>query len=179
MILSEDELLIMVSKANEEALVLLFSIYEKKMSFESRNFGKIIGNSFGYEDCLQEMRLHFLKLISDYDYTKGRLYSFWLNAYKYPFIERLEKANLLVLFDAELETKVSVSYYENKDGDIAILSKYLKELAEDNKIIFSALYLWAQGYSHAEISKILSYSVTQVNYLIRRGIAILKKKINK
>lgn len=175
----EDELVLMIAKNNEEAMRLLFLIYEKKMRFEANNFEKRITSYYKSDDYLQELRINFIKILANYDYTKGRLYTFWLANFKYIFYNIDEKKNNLVLFDSGAETEYVNSHKEeiNKDLLYEELHQKLDELAKENFMLYKIVVFWANGYRYEEISKELKISNSTINYYLKKGIEVLKKKM--
>lgn len=172
----EDELVLMIAKNNEEALGLLFSIYEKKMRFEAVSFERSNKNIMNRDDYYQEMKITLYKILSSYDYKKGKLYTFWLSIYKYPFYNLKNNFESVTFYDETFESEDAKDQINNriKHFDAEILLNTLKKEDEQRYLIMKK---WSEGYKYEEIAKMFDISISSVNYNIKIGIRFLKDKM--
>lgn len=178
--LNEDELLLLIAKNNEEALGLLFLIYEKKMRFEAQKIKNNHCFYFDTEDYIQDFKIHFLRTIANYDYTKGKLYSYWLSSIHFFSLKYFsEDTSNLVMFDSEKELEyVSFNNEVNKDLAYKELNTSLEHLKNDDQMIYQILIAWAQGFSYEEISSKMNLNKTTINYYVKKGLDFLKSKMH-
>lgn len=183
--LSDDELMLMISKKNEEALELLFSYYEKKMRFEAERFK----NSYripilDVNDIYQDIVIHFINIFAIYDFHRGTLYSFWIvclnrdlnrkiirdysNNNDSRLYQEINDSIELIFEESPLKT------YEFHDDSTLYLDS-LSDVKNKDKYL-ACLNLWAKGYQYDEISKLLNISICLVNSFIRRGIEKIRFK---
>ena len=187
---SEDEIILMIRKQNEEAIRLLFSIYETKMRFEANKFAKKYKLSgLNSDDFFQEISIHFLDVIKSYNFYSGKLYSYWLLLAQRQFAKKykvdIEKDGY-VISGSDFE---AVKYYSNNltsndniyyfktEYDSALTKLKLKKKSGDKFVI--CIKLWSQGYTYNDIANILNMSPAKVNYYISRGLQFLKETLNK
>ena len=177
--LSDDELILMISKKNEEALGLLFSFYEKKMRFEAEKFKKAYSIPIlDSDDIYQEIVIHFMNAFTIYDYRRGTLYSFWIMCLNRDLhrliIRQFSNTNDSRLYQ-DINDSIELSFeesplrrYEFHDDISMYLDSLNRTRNKDNYL--SCLSLWAKGYQYDEIAKLLNISIYLVNSFIRRGI---------
>lgn len=184
---SEDELLILIAKGNEEAMRLLFSCYEKKMRFESEKLRKAYNIPiFDHEDIYQEMVIHFLNLLPFYDNTRATLYSFWIS-----ILNRDMNRMLMRKFGKGKDPRKSVDMDKITEASFTSSPMEEYEFHEDLRLYFHALKdekrkdmyigclnLWAKGYSYDEIAEHYHISRTLVNSFIRRGLEKIRLKFH-
>ncbi len=181
-VLSEDELIIMISKGNEEALKLLFSSYEKKMNYEAKQIAIKKFNFLDFDDYVQEIKINFLNILSEYDYRKGKLYSFWMRLYKYHLIDllkRFDNTNELPLHDSLLENEYyKKSKFENVEKEqIDDLNLNMNSLLKKDELAYKVVVMWSKGYKYDEIGKMFNLNASSVNFFIRKAIKYLKEKM--
>lgn len=179
---NEDELILMYAKGNEEALGLLFLIYEKKMRFEAYLLEKKMKDkSFSLQDYIQDIQMNFIFLLGYYDYTKCKLYSFWINIFKKTCYSHFSSKNPIdcISYDENMienkEIKNNLYFhdiYKLELGD-ALLNLEFEDL-----IAYKIITLWSNGYSYQEISNLTTLSIAQVNYYIRKAIIYLKDRLS-
>ncbi len=175
----EDEILLMVAKNNGEAIELLFSFYEKKMRYEANNFAKKYNTYMRIDDLLQEMKVFFLSILPNYDFRKGKLYTFWLSTFKYQLFTFIDKnASNLVMFDSYLESEYVLNNIDENQMYESDVYDNLENLKDDKEKIYNILVAWNQGYKYEEIAKMYHTTVSVINYYMKKGIEIIKKKVN-
>lgn len=180
--LQEDELILMIAKGNEEALELLFSLYETKLKFESVTFG----NKFNLpvidkEDLYQEIKLSLYEAVLKYDFRQGKFYNFWYTLMKRNIFSYLRKecspsndSRRNEQFD-EAKGYLELDFCDSNKIDSDLYFSVFDN--EKNQTFSTCLKLWVEGYTYKEISVILNMTIASVNYHIRAGISKMKEKI--
>ena len=180
--LQEDELILMISRGNEEALGLLFSLYETKLRFESTTFG----NKFNLpvidkEDLYQEIKLSLYEAVLKYDFRQGKFYNFWYTLMRRNIFSYLKKecspsndSRRNEQFD-EGKGYLDLSFNDSNSIDSDLYFSVFDD--EKDRVFSMCLKLWVEGYSYKEISVILDMTIASVNYHIRAGISKMKEKI--
>lgn len=178
--LYEDEIILMIAKGNEEALELLFSLYETKMRFEANSFS----NKFKLpvvdkQDLLQEIKITLYDAILRYNYRNGRFYNYWYLIMNRTILGYLKKESIPSNDSRKHETYCEGRKYDEHvifndslkfDYDLSV-----KMITNKKDELFSlCMKMWLVGYSYKEISKKLNITMTSVNYHIRKGLEDLK-----
>lgn len=181
-ILFEDELIIMIAKGNEEALRLLFSFYEKKMVYEAKQIALKKINFLDFDDYIQEIKINFLNVLGEYDYKKGKLYSFWIRLFKFHMIYLLNKftnINELSFNDSMLDNEVCKKddyYVERKDLSFD-LNMNMDSLLKKDDLAYKVIVKWSEGFKYEEIGKMYNLNRSTVAFYINKAINYLKEKM--
>ena len=186
--ISLDEIIIQIKKGNEEALKLLFSLYEKHFKIiEKKMMMKYPISGYSREDVEEIIRIYTYEAIKRYDENKAVFYPFWKllierkirdiyeKEYKETIIEK-KKISLdnesIGFFSFESNRSSSpIDNYVLKDQYSEMIETVVKECG---KKVGKILVLWCNGYSYSEIAKIFNISNAKVNYEIMKAKKILK-----
>ncbi len=133
------------------------------------------------EDILQDTFVKIWKSISQYDSSKGRLFTWMANLAKNAAIDQVRSKYYTnaVKTDAISDTQVNVidlqyQFMPNSDG--IGLKQLMCNLKPDHKKIIDLFYF--EGYTHKEVSKKLDIPLGTVKTKIRQSILTLRKYFN-
>ena len=182
---SDDELIKMITKGNEEAKWLLFLRYEKKIRYRWNN------NEFPYDkyrmdiEELVDMALNIVnEIIPRYNPRIALFSTYFSKAFQrgeYKILIKNSQKNEYMAFDYSLDEDVcsdltyllkdSVSVNVNRlefDNVLLLLSKE-KELTR------KVIKMWLEGYSYLEIANAFHINKKKVNNVITYFITKVKK----
>ena len=182
---SDDELIKMITKGNEEAKWLLFLRYEKKIRYRWNN------NEFPYDkyrmdiEELVDIALNIVnELIPRYNPRIALFSTYFSKAFQrgeYKILIKNSQKNEYMAFDYSLDEDVcsdltyllkdSVSVNVNRlefDNVLLLLSKE-KELTR------KVIKMWLEGYSYLEIANAFHINKKKVNNVITYFITKVKK----
>ena len=183
--MSDDELIKMITKGNEEAKWLLFLRYEKKIRYRWNN------NEFPYDkyrmdiEELVDMALNIVnEIIPRYNPRIALFSTYFSKAFQrgeYKILIKNSQKNEYMAFDYSLDEDVcsdltyllkdSVSVNVNRlefDNVLLLLSKE-KELTR------KVIKMWLEGYSYLEIANAFHINKKKVNNVITYFITKVKK----
>ncbi len=175
-----------VVKYSEEELVELLKKQDKKgfdflyENYSSALYGivfKIVDKEGVAEDVLQEVFLKIWKNISNYDSTKGKLFTWLLNIARNTAIDTLRSKNTKNdLQNRKIENSVNEinrNYNTDINIDVIGLKDTVNKLKEEHKLLITMAYFG--GYTQEEISKELNMPLGTVKTKIRSAIGQLKQ----
>lgn len=189
--LSIDEVILQVRKENEEALKLLFLMYEIHFANIEKKMRIIYQYPYNLrEDIRIIMRQATYEVVGSYEMDKSIFFSYWrlivtqrvnrflekekpmiiVNNNKYDFsFDRLDLSQLCEEIDAPTEMYFKDEY-----------QKCIDNLNQDygNKEA-NIIRLWSEGYDYNEISRIFNIPSSKVGYIIHKSIKYLKDKYKK
>lgn len=171
---SEQELVTLLKNRDEQAFSYLYDNYSGAL------FGivnAIITDREVAHDVLQNVFVNIWRKIESYDPSKGRLFTWMLNIARNASIDELRskgyrdsQKNQPIAEDKEIPgavSSVSVS-------DVG-LKRMLGKLKEEWRVLIDLSYF--QGFTHEEISKILSLPLGTVKTRIRSALSHLRSMI--
>lgn len=171
---SEDELVLLLRRQDAAGFVYLYDNYANALNGVILT---IINDHHFAGDILQEVFVKIWRHIDQYDAGKGRLFTWMHNIARNTAIDatrrkewqRRMKNNVLTEDQDEL-TDMGVP--SGVDPDLRTSVSVLKE---DHKVLVDMSYF--QGYTQAEISKMLGIPLGTVKTRLRAALSQLKKLI--
>ena len=171
--LSEFALVTGLKAAENRAFVQLYDQYCTAL------FGiifKIIPHQEIAEDVLQEVFIRIWRSASDYDSKKGRLFTWLLNLTRNLAIDKTRsKSYQQLIKNVELESNIShVDEQEQvvNNTDIIGIKDLMRVLPYKQFLVLDLTFF--KGYTHVEVSQMLSWPLGTVKANIRCGIKALR-----
>lgn len=173
------------TKISEEELIELLE-NDKKAGFDQlyTNYSdvlygisiKIVGSEEIAQDVLQDAFVKIWKNFSQYDSSKGRLFTWLLNITRNTAIDytRSKEFQTKSQFSSEHVLESHSGGSEIKTDHIGI-SEMLNLLDAESKLVIETVYI--KGYTHAEAAEYLNLPLGTVKTRIRNGMMILRNNI--
>lgn len=135
---------------------------------------QVVNDSETANDVLQEVFINIWRKISQYDASKGRLYTWMLNIARNAAIDKLRSRSFQNSrqnrpLPENLETIGSSAAPETKDVG---LKKVLGQLKEEHRALVDLSYF--QGFTHEEIARMLNIPLGTVKTRIRTALTQLR-----
>ncbi len=167
---SEEELVLSLKENSQTAFEYLYDNYSGSL------YGviyKILKDDEKSEDTMQEVFLKIWRKISDYDPTKGKLYTWMMNIARNASIDLLRKNKNVWLED--IDTKIAavdgMMSFQPQTSTID-MRDLLDKLKPERKALIDMVYL--QGYTQEEAAKILDIPLGTAKSRIRTALQDLK-----
>ena len=169
---SEEDLIVLLKQKNETAFNYLYDHYSGAL------YGvvlRIVSSKEYTEEVIQDVFVKIWNGITQYDESKGRLYTWMINIARNTAIDYLKSKS----FQNQLKNQsVSDFVYAIKEesqmneSDFIGFSKVLDKLETDKRQLIVLAYY--QGYTHVEISEKLNIPLGTVKTKIRSALLKLK-----
>jgi len=173
---SEEELISQIRQADQKAFAYLYDKYSRAL------LGIIMGYTESQEEAEDVLQMVFVKIwnnFSQYEETKGRLYTWMLNITRNSSIDYTRsKAVKNQTKNKSIETntiELNKKYQYSENYDHIGLSTMLGKLKEDHQLIIRMAYF--EGYTHEEVSKELNMPLGTVKTKIRQAIISLRELV--
>jgi RNA polymerase sigma factor (sigma-70 family) len=170
----EEELIALLQSGDQSAFAYLYDNYAPAL------YGiifRIINNKELAEDVLQEAFVKIWNNFSNYDATKGRLFTWMLNITRNLSIDTIRgksyKKQNKIQSTENAVINASNSTNENDRFDALGVRKQVSALREDQKQIIDLAYF--EGFTQNEISQKLGIPLGTVKTRMRTAISELKK----
>ncbi len=174
--LTEEELVLALQQNSKEAYEYLYDNYSKAL------YGviyRIVSNENIAADILQSSYMKIWKNISNYDKTKGRLYTWMLNITRNEAIDTIRSkdynTNEINRSDLKNVSVNSMSDLSVKPDEID-LNSLVGKLDPNERIIVD--YMYFKGYTQSEIAEELGIPLGTVKTRIRKAVIHLRKYFN-
>lgn len=175
---TQDELVDLIKKRDQEAFSYLYDNYSKAM------FGiiyNVVHHQEDAEDLLQQLFVKIWNNITSYDSSKGRLYTWMLNLARNLAIDHTRtrhekmKSKIQSVNDSVYELKNHTS--QNTENDFLGLNVFINELKTDHKNIIDLVYF--KGYTQEQVSNELNMPLGTVKTKVKQAITILRELTKK
>lgn len=173
---SEEELISLIRKADQQAFAYLYDKYSRAL------LGIILGYTDSQEEAEDILQIVFVKIwnnFSQYEETKGRLYTWMLNIARNSSIDHTRsKTAKNNTKNKSIDTntiELNKKYQHTENYDHIGLSSLLGKLKEDHQLIIRMAYF--EGYTHEEVSKELNMPLGTVKTKIRQAIISLRELV--
>ncbi len=173
---TEEEIIVLLRQKSKKGFDYLYENYSRSLYGV---ISKLITDEEDAQDLLQEVFVKIWNNFSQYNDTKGRLYTWMLNIARNAAIDRTRskdykkdgKNQSLDNSVHSINGKNSTSMYVDHIG----LDKILDTLKDDHRVLVDMIYL--QGYTQAEVADILDIPLGTVKTRIRNAILALREKV--
>ena len=182
---SDDELIKMITKGNEEAKWLLFLRYEKKIRYRWNN------NEFPYDkyrmdiEELVDMALNIVnEIIPRYNPRIALFSTYFSKAFQrgeYKILIKNSQKNEYMAFDYSLDEDIcsDITYLlkDSVSGNVNKLEfdNVLLLLSKEKELTRKVIKMWLEGYSYLEIANAFHINKKKVNNVITYFITKVKK----
>lgn len=173
---SEEELVALIKKGDEQAFSVLYDNYSRALLGVVK---KIVPDDVISEDVLQEVFVKVWNNRLTYDASKGRLYTWMLNIARNSAIDYVRsKQNR---FDEKIQRGENTVYEVNRSSsvqtntDLIGIRALVAKLKEDQRILIDLAYF--EGYTQEEISKELNMPLGTVKTRVRAALLVLRKLV--
>jgi RNA polymerase sigma factor (sigma-70 family) len=173
---SEQELVALLNQRTDSSFSYLYDNYSAAL------FGVINGivpDQDIARDVLQEVFVNIWRKIDSYDPIKGRLFTWMLNIARNASIDKIRSRgyqdsmkNRAIPESGEMDGNGGITQPQFDDVG---LRKVLTKLKEEHRVLIDLSYF--QGYTHEEISKVLSIPLGTVKTRIRTALIQLRTLI--
>ncbi|MBK7388513.1 MAG: sigma-70 family RNA polymerase sigma factor [Bacteroidia bacterium] len=168
---SEDDLVVLLQKGSEEAFNLLYDRYSPTL------YGivvKIVRDEEVAQDVLQDGFLKIWKNISNYDKSKGTLFTWLLNIVRNTAIDYLRSGHVKNQIRID-DPNVSIAEPEsvNISHDHIGLKEAIQTMKPEHKIVLETIYF--KGYTQSEASKALKLPIGTLKTRVRSAIITLRE----
>lgn len=168
--ISEEDLVKSLKENRKNAFEYLYDNYSGAL------YGiiyKIIKDEEKAQDLMQDVFIKIWRKISDYDPSKGRLFTWMVNIARNTSIDLIRKEKNIWLDDIE-ENIGNVDKISNYQQDIATidLKGLLEKLRPERKVLVDMVYL--QGYTQEEAAERLQIPLGTAKSRIRTALQDLK-----
>ncbi len=183
--LAIDEVILQIRKNNQEAVRLLFSLFEKHFIVIEKKFINS-GTTIGYmrSDLRSIVLKETLDALKLYEFDKSNFFSYWKLIVSRRFYNHFESLNN--------EAKIFKNIYQIDEvfentfsNEVVPINKYelhdvyndcLKIIKDENgEEAQNIIILWSEGYSYQEIAHKVKMSINQVTYIINKSIKRVKE----
>ena len=180
-----DEVILQIRKNNQEAVRLLFSLFEKHFIVSEKKFINS-GTTIGYmrSDLRSIVLKETLDALKLYEFDKSNFFSYWKLIVSRRFYNHFESLNN--------EAKIFKNIYQIDEvfentfsNEVVPINKYelhdvyndcLKIIKDENgEEAQNIIILWSEGYSYQEIAHKVKMSINQVTYIINKSIKRVKE----
>lgn len=173
---TEEEIISLLRQKSKKGFDYLYENYSRSIYGVIYN---LIQNEDDAQDLLQEVFVKIWNNFTQYDDSKGRLYTWMLNIARNAAIDKTRskefkkdsKNQSLDNSVGAINGKNSSSIYVDHIG----LDKVLDTLKEDQRILVDLIYL--KGYTQAEVAEMLEIPLGTVKTRIRNAILTLREKV--
>ncbi|WP_312078980.1 RNA polymerase sigma factor [Chryseobacterium sp.] len=169
---SEDELILMISRHDENGFHYLYENYSAALYGVILN---IVHSKEGAEEVIQDTFVKIWNSIGQYDKSKGRLYTWMINIARNTALDYIKSKG----FQNELKNQSLPDFVYNDttlsvsdNQDYIGFNKILDKLEEDKKELIDLAYY--QGYSQSEISDKLKIPLGTVKTKMLNALMKLK-----
>lgn len=173
---SEDELILHLQKQDKQAFSYLYDNYSAALNGA---IFRMVQDKALAEDILQEAFVKIWNNFSNYDKTKGRLFTWMLNLTKNLTIDMLRSKNYKkqqkISGDENSVSNLQDTSYGAHSFDAIGISKQLELLKPEQRIIIDMAYF--SGYTQDEISKEMDIPLGTVKTRMRSAIIDLRKML--
>ncbi|MFC4263874.1 RNA polymerase sigma factor [Ferruginibacter yonginensis] len=171
---SEEELISLLKQQNQSAFSYLYDNYAAALN---GIIVRMVDDVQLAEDILQEAFVKIWNNFSQYDTSKGRLFTWMINITRNLTIDTLRSKGYKKAQKISQDEN-SVTIYQDKNYstdkyDTIGLRKHLQNLKPDQKVIIDLAYF--NGYTQEEISKEMGIPLGTVKTRMRTGIIELRK----
>ena len=183
--LAIDEVILQIRKNNQEAVRLLFSLFEKHFIVIEKKFINS-GTTIGYmrSDLRSIVLKETLDALKLYEFDKSNFFSYWKLIVSRRFYNHFESLNN--------EAKIFKNIYQIDEvfentfsNEVVPINKYelhdvyndcLKIIKDENgEEAQNIIILWSESYSYQEIAHKVKMSINQVTYIINKSIKRVKE----
>jgi RNA polymerase sigma-70 factor (ECF subfamily) len=171
---SEEELVMLLQRQDQSAFSYLYDNYAAALNGV---IYRMVDEQHLAEDILQEAFIKIWNNFTQYDSSKGRLFTWMINITRNLTIDTLRsKGYKKQQKISQLENSVSNfqdSAFSTDKFDTIGLRKHLTNLKPDQKIIIDLAYF--NGYTQEEISKVMGIPLGTVKTRMRAALIELRK----
>jgi RNA polymerase sigma-70 factor (ECF subfamily) len=171
---SEEELVMLLQRQDQSAFLYLYDNYAAALNGV---IYRMVDEQHLAEDILQEAFIKIWNNFTQYDSSKGRLFTWMINITRNLTIDTLRsKGYKKQQKISQLENSVSNfqdSAFSTDKFDTIGLRKHLTNLKPDQKIIIDLAYF--NGYTQEEISKVMGIPLGTVKTRMRAALIELRK----
>ncbi len=173
---TEDEIVALLKAKSKAGFDYLYENYSRAI------YGvifKVITNEDDAQDLVQDVFVKVWNNITQYDNSKGRLFTWMLNIARNAAIDKTRSKEFKK--DAKnqsLDNSVGIingRHSESMSVDHIGLDKLVAGLKEDQRILVELIYL--KGYTQAEVAEMLELPLGTVKTRIRNAILSLREKV--
>ncbi|MES2630141.1 MAG: sigma-70 family RNA polymerase sigma factor [Bacteroidota bacterium] len=173
---TEEEIVALLRQRSKKGFDYLYENYSRSIYAVVSN---LIPDEDDAQDLLQEIFVKIWNNFSQYDDSKGRLYTWMLNIARNAAIDKTRSKDYKKdLKNQSLDYSVSAINGRNSSEqyvDHIGLDKILDTLKEDQRILVDYIYL--KGYTQAEVADMLNIPLGTVKTRIRNAILTLRDKV--
>ncbi|HEX4887551.1 MAG TPA: RNA polymerase sigma factor [Luteibaculaceae bacterium] len=173
---TEEEVVALLRQKSKRGFDYLYENYSRAI------YGVISGviqDEDDAQDLLQEVFVKIWNNFSQYDDSKGRLYTWMLNIARNASIDKTRsKEYKKDAKNQSLDYSVNAINSSNSSSisvDHIGLDKLIDSLKEEHKVLVEMIYL--QGYTQAEVAETLNIPLGTVKTRIRNAILSLREKV--
>jgi RNA polymerase sigma-70 factor, ECF subfamily len=173
---SEEELVSLIRQADQKAFSYLYDKYSRAL------LGIIMVYTETQEEAEDILQMAFVKIwnnFSQYEESKGRLYTWMLNISRNSAIDytrsRSAKNNSKNQSIDNNVFELNKKYQYTENYDHIGLKTLVGKLKEDHQLLIKMAYF--EGYTHEEVSKELNMPLGTVKTKIRQAIISLRELI--
>ena len=186
--LAADEIILQIRKGNEEALELLFLLYE----IHFLNIEKKMRLIYHYPYSLKEdVRMIIKKTTYEsiflYEMDKSMFFSYWRLLVLQKLHRFFDKEKQMIMIDkqkcdVDFERLDTSDYHFEQDVPTKMYfrDEYQKSLVNINDEYggqdASIIRMWSEGYDYSEIAKTFNITINKVGYIIYKSIKHLRDK---
>lgn len=171
--INEAELVSLLKANNEDAFEYLYDKYSGALF---NVVIKVVKDEDTASDVLQDTFLKIWKAIQTYNPAKGTLFTWMLNIARNRAIDYYRasiKSPVLVTIDAMNEDVSLYAYSTLPIFELEDVHQLVKQLQPEKSRLIDLVYI--QGYTHEEVSKMLSIPLGTVKSRIRKTLEQLKR----
>jgi RNA polymerase sigma-70 factor (ECF subfamily) len=176
--LTEEELILALKKMDRAAMNDLYKMYSDSLY---RIISTLIQIEEVAQDILQETFIKIWKTFSQYDPSKGKLYTWMARLAKNLSIDYLRSSNHrrcvanedLSILTQQIDEKFQISYNPETIG----VKDMIRVLDEDQKVALDLIYF--KGYTQVQAAEELNISVGILRSRLQSSISILRKIFTK
>lgn len=166
----EAELVASLKSNSQQAFEYLYDQYSSGL------YGiiyKILKDDAAAEDTMQEVFLKIWKKISDYDPSKGRLYTWMLNIARNAAIDQFRKTKNVHHVDVQDLSYADLNNEKvQSNTELSEMKIFTDKLNPDRQALIDMVYF--QGYTQEEASEILNIPLGTAKSRIRTALQELK-----
>ncbi len=172
----EEELILLLRNKDENAFSYLYDNYAGALNGV---IGRMVTETHLAEDILQEAFVKIWNNFSQYDPSKGRLFTWMINITRNLTIDTLRSKGYKKQMKISTDENSVSNYHDKNSGtdkfDTIGLSKQLINLKPEQKAIIDLAYF--NGYTQEEISKEMGIPLGTVKTRMRSAIIELRKML--